>query len=99
MKVNEVTIIIHALTAPTRPLPWLQLREEITAKNQEMERESRRKVKLEKDLKSTLAELEARSSEVKGKQNQLMKADEEYARCEQQLRETRVGRHYLGLVA
>ncbi len=55
-----------------------------------MERETRRKIKLEKDLKSTLTELEARSSDVKAKQNQLMKADEEYTRCEQQLRETRV---------
>ncbi len=54
-------------------------------------------MKLEKDLKSTLAELEARSSEVKAKQNQLMKADEEYSRCEQQLRETRVYGQYLAM--
>ncbi len=56
-----------------------------------MDRENRRKVKLEKDLKSTTAELEARTIEVKSKQNQLMNSDEEYKRCEQQLRETRVG--------
>ncbi|XP_064383730.1 cilia- and flagella-associated protein 58-like [Halichondria panicea] len=66
-----------------------ELREEITAKNQEMDRENRRKVKLEKDLKSTIAELEVRTMEAKSKQNQVLMADEEYKRCEQQLRETR----------
>ena len=47
-------------------------------------------MKLERDLKAAQAELEARTIEVKAKQNQLLKADEEYKRCEQQLRETRV---------
>ncbi len=55
-----------------------------------MDRENRRKVKLEKDLKSTIAELEVRTMEAKSKQNQVLMADEEYKRCEQQLRETRV---------
>ncbi len=81
-----VLVLLNSLVASHTA----QLREEITAKNQEMDRENRRKVKLEKDLKSTTAELEARTVEVKSKQNQLMNSDEEYKRCEQQLRETRV---------
>lgn len=68
----------------------LQMREEIQAKNQEVDRETRRKAKLEKDLKAVQAECEARNQDIKAKQNQLQKAEEEYKRCEQQLRETRV---------
>ena len=76
----------------------LQLREEITSKGQEIDRESRRKAKLEKDLRVVQGELETRSQEVKAKQNQLQKAEEEYKRCEQQLRETRVHKQcYLDL--
>ena len=67
------------------------MREEIQAKNQEVDRETRRKAKLEKDLKAAQAECEARTQDIKAKQNQLQKAEEEYKRCEQQLRETRVG--------
>lgn len=66
------------------------MREEIQAKNQEVDRETRRKTKLEKDLKAVQAECEARNQDIKAKQNQLQKAEEEYKRCEQQLRETRV---------
>ena len=66
------------------------MREEIQAKTQEVDRETRRKAKLEKDLKAAQAECEARAQDIKAKQNQLQKAEEEYKRCEQQLRETRV---------
>ena len=55
-----------------------------------MDRENRRKIKLEKDLKVVTAELEERTLEVKGKENKMQAAEEEYKRCEQQLRETRV---------
>lgn len=68
----------------------MQMREEIQAKNQEVDRETRRKAKLEKDLKAVQAECEAKVQDIKAKQNQLQKAEEEYKRCEQQLRETRV---------
>lgn len=66
------------------------MREEIQAKNQEVDRETRRKAKLEKDLKAVQADCEAKVQDIKAKQNQLQKAEEEYKRCEQQLRETRV---------
>ena len=38
----------------------------------------------------TQAELEGFSQEVKAKQNLLSKAEDDYKRCEQQLRETKV---------
>lgn len=55
-----------------------------------MDREIRRKAKLEKDLKAVTADLEEKSMELKAKENQLQVSEEEYKRCEQQLRETRV---------
>lgn len=66
------------------------MREEITTKSQEVDRENRRKSKLEKDLKSIAAELEERKFDLKARENQLQAIEEEYKRCEQQLRETRV---------
>ena len=68
----------------------MQLREEITTKNQEVDRENRRKIKLEKDMKALAAELDERKYEVKSKENQLQAMEEEFKRCEQQLRDTRV---------
>lgn len=55
-----------------------------------MDREIRRKSKLEKDLKMLAAELDECKLELKARENQLQAIEEEYKRCEQQLRETRV---------
>ena len=66
------------------------MREEIQTKNQEIDRETRRKAKLEKELTTLRADSEAKNQDIKAKQNQLQKAEEDYKRCEQQLRETRV---------
>lgn len=54
----------------------------------------RRKIKLEKDLKNVSIELEDRTRDVKEKEFQLHTAEEDYMRCEQQLRETRVSWSY-----
>ena len=59
-------------------------------KSQEVERETRRKVKLEKELQATKIDLEVKSSEVKQKQHQLQQAEEDHRRVEQQLKEARV---------
>lgn len=67
-----------------------QLREEITVKSQEVERETRRKTKLEKELQAVKVDLEVRASEVKQKQHQLQQAEEDHRRTEQQLKESRV---------
>ena len=55
-----------------------------------MDRENRRKTKLEKDLKAIALELEERNQDLKTRESQLQGTEEEHKRCEQQLRETRV---------
>lgn len=55
-----------------------------------MDREIRRKSKLEKDLKVVAAELEERKLDLKTRESQLQGALEEQKRSEQLLRETRV---------
>ena len=57
-----------------------------------MDRENRRKSKLEKDLKVISTELEERNTDLKARETQLQGAEEEFKRCEQQLRETRVSK-------
>ena len=59
-------------------------------KSQEVERETRRKTKLEKELQAAKVDLEVRGSEVKQKQHQLQQVEEEHCRTEQQLKEARV---------
>lgn len=59
-------------------------------KSNEAQREMRKKEKLEKELKHIKAEGEAKYAELKTKQNQLQKSQEENARLEQQLKEQRV---------
>lgn len=59
-------------------------------KSQEVERETRRKIKLEKELQAAKVDLEVKASEVKQKQHQLQQAEEEHRRTEQQLKEARV---------
>ena len=59
-------------------------------KSQEVERETRRKTKLEKELQTAKLDLEGRATEVKQKQHQLQQAEEDHRRTEQQLKEARV---------
>lgn len=59
-------------------------------KSQEVERETRRKIKLDKELQATKVDLEVKASEVKQKQHQLQQAEEDHRRAEQQLKEARV---------
>ncbi len=68
-----------------------KLREEISHKVQEVDRETRRKARLEKDYKMVLNELEERKVEVQGKEKQVQVAEDEFKKCDQHLRETMVG--------
>ena len=94
---------------------YMQLREETTAKSQEIDRETRRKAKLEKDMRAIQvmeltavdffvpllcrltnffptfqAEAEAKAAEVRSKQVQVLKAEEDNKKLESILRDTRV---------
>jgi len=55
-----------------------------------VDRESRRKARLEKDYKMVLNELEERKIEVQGKEKQVQQAEDEFKKCDQHLRETMV---------
>ena len=59
-------------------------------KNNEAQRESRKKEKMERELKAAKTELESKGGELKTKQNQLQKALDDISRLEQQLKEQRV---------
>lgn len=55
----------------------------------------RRKAKLEKDLKVVLNDLEEKGIEVKMKDLQVQQVEDEFKRCDQHLRETRVSMEVL----
>jgi predicted nucleic acid-binding Zn-ribbon protein len=57
---------------------------------QEIDKETRRKTKLEKELRQCQGDLQAKCEEVEARQNKLQQSEEEIKKCEQQLRETRV---------
>ena len=59
-------------------------------KSNEAQREIRKKEKLERELKQVKNEVETKHSELKSKQNQSQKAQEENLRLEHQLKEQRV---------
>ena len=61
-------------------------------KNNEAQRESRKKEKMERELKTAKTELESKGGELKTKQNQLQKALDDISRLEQQLKEQRVSK-------
>ena len=64
-------------------------------KNNEAQRESRKKEKMERELKTAKTELESKGGELKTKQNQLQKALDDISRLEQQLKEQRVSYAFL----
>lgn len=68
----------------------LKLKEDIQVKNNEAQRESRKKEKMERELKAARTDLENKSGELKTKQNLLYKAMDDISRLEQQLKEQRV---------
>jgi hypothetical protein len=71
------------------------LKEDIQVKNNEAQRESRKKEKMERELKTAKTELESKGGELKTKQNQLQKALDDISRLEQQLKEQRVSDNIL----
>lgn len=68
-------------------------------KNNEAQRESRKKEKMERELKTAKTELESKGGELKTKQNQLQKALDDISRLEQQLKEQRVSYCQQGFIA
>ena len=71
------------------------MKDEITVKTQEVDRESRKKAKLEKELVAQRKELEGQNNELKAKQAHIQKLEEECQKFEQRLKETRVKFYYI----
>ena len=68
----------------------LQLKEDIQVRSNEAQREARKKEKIEKELKQAKNDLEAKTAELKTKQGNLQRAQEDIGKLEQQLKEQRV---------
>ena len=67
-----------------------QLQQEIQVRQNECSRETRRKEKLEKEVKQMHADLEAKQGDIKVLSQQGQRSKEEQQRLEQQLREQKV---------
>jgi len=63
-------------------------------RNNEAQRETRKRDKMDREMKQTKAELEAKASEIKTMQTQIQRYKEDIGKLEQQLKEQRV-RFYL----
>ena len=68
----------------------LQLQQELQVKQNEIQREARKKEKLERDISSQKKDLDGRINEIKNYQTQLQKGKDDQLRLEQQLKEQRV---------
>ena len=59
-------------------------------RNNEAQRESRKRDKMDREMKQTKADLDAKNSEIKTMQTQIQRFKEDIGKLEQQLKEQRV---------
>ena len=71
----------------------LQLQQDIQVRSNEAQRESRKKDKLERELRQGKAELDNKASEIRTLQGQIDRYKQDISKTEQQLKEQRVGVH------
>ena len=67
-----------------------QLNQDIQVRSNEVQRESRKKDKLERELKQSRAELDTKSSEIKTMQTSIDRYKQDITKLETQLKEQRV---------
>lgn len=65
--------------------------QDIQMRNNEAQRESRKRDKMEREMKQTKADLDAKQSEIKTMGIQIQRYKEDITKMEQQLKEQRVG--------
>ena len=75
----------------------MQLNQDIQVRSNEAQRESRKKDKLERELKQSKADLDAKNSEIKSLTGQIEKHKTENQRLEQQLKEQKVDTMYIAV--
>lgn len=68
-----------------------QLNQEIQVKNNEAQRESRKKDKMERELKQAKADLDAKTGEIKNLQGRVENYKGDISKLEQQMKEQKVG--------
>ena len=68
-----------------------QLSQDIQVRSNEAQRESRKKDKMERELRLGKAELDNKASEIRTLQGQIDRYKQDMAKIEQQLKEQRVG--------
>lgn len=68
-----------------------QLNQEIQVKNNEAQRESRKKDKMERELKQAKADLDAKTGEIKNLQGRVENYKSDISKLEQQMKEQKVG--------
>ena len=66
-------------------------------RNNEAQRETRKRDKMDREMKQTKAELEAKASEIKTMQTQIQRYKEDIGKLEQQLKEQRVSFYLLNV--
>ena len=71
-----------------------ELKEDINVRTHEAQREGRKRDKLDRELKTSRLDLEAKNSEIKNKQGSLQKLQEECGRLETGLKEQKVRSSY-----
>ena len=69
---------------------FFQLQQDIQMKQNEIQRESRKKDKMERELNNEKKEVDAKMGEIKSLQSQLQRCKDDNIRMEQQLKEQRV---------
>ena len=60
-------------------------------RNNEAQRETRKRDKMDREMKQTKADLDSKNSEIKAMQTQIQRYKEDITKLEQQLKEQRVG--------
>ena len=63
-------------------------------RNNEAQRETRKRDKMEREMKQTKADLDSKNSEIKTMQTQIQRYKEDIIKLEQQLKEQRVGSYW-----
>ena len=68
----------------------MQLQQDLQIKHTEIQRETRKKEKVEREITLQKKDLENKTADIKSLQGQLQRGKDDYSRLEQQLKEQRV---------
>ena len=87
---TNMSVQLRALVRSFVYCCFMQLQQDIQMKQNEVQREMRKKDKMERELNNEKKEVDAKTSEIKSLQSQLQRCKDDNIRMEQQLKEQRV---------